>query len=58
MSTVQETETKLGVDCRNESIVLLQDGKIRWIREESLTNIDNVDFLDLVLSDAKGELEE
>lgn len=42
----------------DESIVLLQQGKIRWIREEALANIESVDFLDLMLSDAEGELEE
>lgn len=40
------------------SIVLLQQGKIKWTREESLTNIDAVEFVDLTLSDAEGELEE
>uniref|UniRef100_A0A336LFU6 ER membrane protein complex subunit 1 n=1 Tax=Culicoides sonorensis TaxID=179676 RepID=A0A336LFU6_CULSO len=40
------------------SIVLLQQGKIKWTREESLTNIDSVEFIDLTLSDAEGELEE
>lgn len=40
------------------SVVLLQQGKIKWTREESLTNIDAVEFVDLTLSDAEGELEE
>lgn len=42
----------------DESIVLLQQGKIKWVREEALANIDAVDFLDLMLTDAEGELEE
>lgn len=43
---------------KDESIVLVQQGKIRWMREEALTNIDSVDFVDLALSDEEGELEE
>jgi ER membrane protein complex subunit 1 len=40
------------------AIVMLQQSKIKWIREESLTNIVAVDFLDLTLSDAEGRIEE
>lgn len=53
-----------GTGCRvllataDESIVLLQQGKIKWVREEALAKIDAVDFLDLMLTDAEGELEE
>lgn len=35
-----------------------QGGKIKWIREEALTRIDSVEFLDLTLSDAQGAIEE
>jgi hypothetical protein len=40
------------------AIVLLQQGKIKWIREEALTKIAAVEFLELSLSDAQGAMEE
>lgn len=40
------------------AIVLAQQGKIKWIREEALTRISAVEFLDLTLSDAQGAIEE
>jgi ER membrane protein complex subunit 1 len=40
------------------AIVLAQQGKIKWIREEALTRIAAVEFLDLTLSDAQGAIEE
>lgn len=57
-------KNKQGPGCRvllataDESLVLLQQGRIKWIREEALARIDSVDFLDLMLTDAEGELEE
>lgn len=40
------------------TIALLQQGTIKWIREEPLTQISAVEFLDLTLSDAQGAIEE
>ena len=40
------------------ALALAQQGKIKWIREEALTKIDAVEFLDLTLSDAQGAIEE
>lgn len=40
------------------AIVLLQQSKLKWIREEALTSIVSVEFLDLTLSDAQGAIEE
>ena len=33
-------------------------GKVKWIREESLTKIAAVEFLELSLSDSQGIIEE
>lgn len=40
------------------AIVLAQQNKIKWIREEALTKIASIEFLDLTLSDAQGAIEE
>jgi hypothetical protein len=40
------------------ALVLVQQSKIKWIREESLTKIASIEFLDLTLSDAQGAIEE
>jgi hypothetical protein len=40
------------------ALVLVQQGKIKWIREESLADITSVNFLELTLSDDEGALEE
>ena len=40
------------------AIVLLQQGKIKWVREEALAEVETADFLDLTLSDAEGAIEE
>jgi len=40
------------------AIALVQQSKIKWIREEALTKISSVEFLDLTLSDAQGAIEE
>lgn len=40
------------------AIVLAQQSKIKWVREEALTRIAAVEFLDLTLSDAQGAIEE
>lgn len=40
------------------AIAVAQSGKIKWIREEALTRIASVEFLDLTLSDAQGAIEE
>lgn len=40
------------------AVVVAQQGKVKWIREEALTKIAAVEFLDLTLSDAQGAIEE
>jgi ER membrane protein complex subunit 1 len=40
------------------ALTLIQQGKIKWTREEALTQIAAIDFLDLTLSDAQGAIEE
>lgn len=40
------------------AVAVAQNGKIKWIREEALTRIAAVEFLDLTLSDAQGAIEE
>jgi ER membrane protein complex subunit 1 len=53
-----------GLACRillaseDGAIILIQQSKIKWIREEALTKIVAVDFLDLTLSDSEGRIEE
>lgn len=41
----------------DESILAVQQNKIRWAREESLTNIVAVEFIDLPLADEEGAIE-
>lgn len=38
--------------------MLFNIGKIKWVREESLTKISAVEFIELSLSDAQGAIEE
>lgn len=40
-----------------ESIVAVQQGRVRWAREESLANIIDSQFIDLPLADTEGTLE-
>uniref|UniRef100_A0A182S855 EMC1 first beta-propeller domain-containing protein n=1 Tax=Anopheles maculatus TaxID=74869 RepID=A0A182S855_9DIPT len=40
------------------AIVLVQQGKIKWVREEALAEVETAEFLDLTLSDAEGAIEE
>ncbi|EDV92916.1 GH19025 [Drosophila grimshawi] len=40
-----------------ESIMAVQQGRIRWAREESLANIIDTQFIDLPLADTEGTLE-
>lgn len=40
------------------AVTLVQQGKFKWTREEALTQISTVEFLDLSLSDAQGAIEE
>ncbi|XP_058118771.1 ER membrane protein complex subunit 1 [Anopheles coustani] len=53
-----------GLACRvllsaaDGAIVLVQQGKIKWVREEALAEVETADFLDLTLSDAEGAIEE
>ncbi|XP_053680149.1 ER membrane protein complex subunit 1 [Anopheles nili] len=58
------TRAGTGLVCRvllsaeDGAIVLVQQGKVKWIREESLAVIETAEFLDLTLSDAEGAIEE
>uniref|UniRef100_A0AAG5CQR0 ER membrane protein complex subunit 1 n=1 Tax=Anopheles atroparvus TaxID=41427 RepID=A0AAG5CQR0_ANOAO len=53
-----------GLACRvllsaaDGAIVLVQQGKLKWVREEALAEVETADFLDLTLSDAEGAIEE
>lgn len=40
------------------AVFLIQQGKIKWTREEALTNIAAVEMIDLPLSDSEGAIEE
>ncbi|XP_068157293.1 ER membrane protein complex subunit 1 isoform X1 [Drosophila tropicalis] len=40
-----------------ESIVAIQQGRIRWSREEALANVIASEFMDLPLADSEGTLE-
>uniref|UniRef100_A0A182QPM6 ER membrane protein complex subunit 1 n=1 Tax=Anopheles farauti TaxID=69004 RepID=A0A182QPM6_9DIPT len=46
------------LSAQDGAIVLVQQGKIKWIREEALAEVETADFLDLTLSDAEGAIEE
>ncbi|KMZ02092.1 ER membrane protein complex subunit 1 isoform X2 [Drosophila simulans] len=41
----------------SESIVAVQQGRVRWSREESLANVIDSQFVDLPLADTEGTLE-
>ncbi|XP_054745972.1 ER membrane protein complex subunit 1 isoform X1 [Anastrepha obliqua] len=41
----------------DEAILAVQQGKLRWVRQESLANIVASEFIDLPLADAEGTLE-
>ncbi|XP_011198452.2 ER membrane protein complex subunit 1 isoform X1 [Bactrocera dorsalis] len=41
----------------DESILAVNRGKLRWVRQESLANIVASEFIDLPLADAEGTLE-
>uniref|UniRef100_U5ER11 ER membrane protein complex subunit 1 n=1 Tax=Corethrella appendiculata TaxID=1370023 RepID=U5ER11_9DIPT len=55
---VSQPTCRLLISSEDGAIVMLQTGKIKWIREEALADIVAVDFLDLTLSDAEGAIEE
>lgn len=42
----------------NGATLLLQSGKIKWIREDSLANIAAIEIVDLPLDDSEGAIEE
>uniref|UniRef100_A0A2M3Z3W4 ER membrane protein complex subunit 1 n=1 Tax=Anopheles braziliensis TaxID=58242 RepID=A0A2M3Z3W4_9DIPT len=46
------------VSAEDGAILLIQQGKIKWVREEALAEVATADFLDLTLSDAEGAIEE
>ncbi|XP_062535416.1 ER membrane protein complex subunit 1 isoform X2 [Armigeres subalbatus] len=46
------------VSSEDGAITLLQQGKLKWTREEALADVETADFLDLTLSDAEGAIEE
>uniref|UniRef100_A0A1L8D9I9 ER membrane protein complex subunit 1 n=2 Tax=Nyssomyia neivai TaxID=330878 RepID=A0A1L8D9I9_9DIPT len=42
----------------DDSVALLQQGKIKWTREEALANVVDVEMVDLPLSDDEGAIED
>ncbi|XP_031634273.1 ER membrane protein complex subunit 1 isoform X2 [Contarinia nasturtii] len=41
----------------NAAIVLIQSGKVKWIREESMSDIAAIEMIDLPLADSEGAIE-
>uniref|UniRef100_A0A1Q3FAM0 ER membrane protein complex subunit 1 n=1 Tax=Culex tarsalis TaxID=7177 RepID=A0A1Q3FAM0_CULTA len=54
----QQLACRLLVASEDGAITLVQQGKIKWTREEALADVETADFLDLTLSDAEGAIEE
>ncbi|XP_055680073.1 ER membrane protein complex subunit 1 isoform X2 [Lutzomyia longipalpis] len=46
------------LDTVDDSVVLVQQGKIKWTREEALANVVAVEMVDLPLSDDEGAIED
>ncbi|XP_019562348.3 ER membrane protein complex subunit 1 isoform X2 [Aedes albopictus] len=46
------------ISSQDGALTLIQQGKIKWTREEALADVETADFLDLTLSDAEGAIEE
>ncbi|XP_058813802.1 ER membrane protein complex subunit 1-like isoform X2 [Topomyia yanbarensis] len=49
---------RLLISSADGALTLVQSGKVKWIREEALADVETADFLDLTLSDAEGAIEE
>lgn len=49
---------RLLISSEDGALTLIQQGKIKWTREEALADVETADFLDLTLSDAEGAIEE
>lgn len=56
--TRNQLACRLLVSSADGALILIQQGKVKWIREESLADVEAADFLDLTLSDAEGAIEE
>lgn len=54
----QQLACRMLVTSEDGAITLVQQGKIKWTREEALADVETSDFLDLTLSDAEGAIEE
>ncbi|GAB0095170.1 ER membrane protein complex subunit 1 [Sergentomyia squamirostris] len=59
----RKTETqpitcRILLDGADEAVILVQQGKVKWTREESLAHIVAVEMVDLPLSDDEGAIED
>ncbi|XP_055697417.1 ER membrane protein complex subunit 1 isoform X2 [Phlebotomus papatasi] len=54
----QPLACRILLDTDDSSVILLQQGKIKWTREESLAHVVAVEMVDLPLSDAEGAIED
>lgn len=54
----QQLACRVLLSSADGALTLVQQGKIKWTREESLATVETADFLDLTLSDAEGAIEE
>lgn len=53
----QAAACRILLSTENGAITLMQQGKIKWTRQEALTNIVSIEMIDLPLSDAEGSIE-
>lgn len=53
----QDIVCQILLDTDDNSIVLVQQGKVKWAREEALTNIAAVEMVELPLSYLEGSIE-
>ncbi|XP_059616170.1 ER membrane protein complex subunit 1 isoform X2 [Phlebotomus argentipes] len=54
----QPLACRILLDTEDNSIVLLQQGKVKWTREEALSHVVAVEMVDLPLSDDEGAIED
>lgn len=57
LDSTKQTICRVLLSSSDGAIVLIQKGKIKWTREESLADIAAVEMIDLPLSDAEGAIE-
>lgn len=54
----QDTVCRILLQMTDDSVVMLQQGKVKWSREESLANIATMDMVELPLSYLEGTIED